>query len=118
MKKHSGWSFRWVVIALVALGSGSTGADVKFSGSSFEGVLGDEQWVSDGDLETAGRAGRPNAAMLGAERAIACAGRYLGRFGFPGQCKRDIFAVTAAGDQHEILLNNNASEGKRYVCQS
>jgi quercetin dioxygenase-like cupin family protein len=25
MKRHSGWSFRWVVIALVALGSGSAG---------------------------------------------------------------------------------------------
>jgi len=87
------------------------GADVKLSGPSPEGVLGNEQWVSDGDLETASRARRPNASMLGAERAIARAGRYLLGFGLPGQGKRDIFAVTAAGDQHELLLDHNRPQG-------
>src|SRR6202011_5434858 len=80
-------------------------------GPSPEGVLGDEQWVSDSYLKTASRTGCPNAAMLGAERAVARAGRYLLRFGFPRQGKRDIFAMTAAENQHGTLLNDNRLPG-------
>src|SRR5882757_7764528 len=76
----------------------AAGADVKLGGVGPEGILGDERWVANGDLEPSGRAGSPHAAMLGAERAIAGAGGYLLGFGFPGEGKRDIAAVAAAGD--------------------
>jgi len=80
----------------------AAGADVKLGGLGPEGILGDERRVADSHLEVPSRAGSPHAAMLGAERAIARAGGYLGRFRLPDQGKRDVFAVTAAGDQPHV----------------
>ena len=81
-------------------GDSTRGADVKSGRLCTEAVRGHSRGILDGHLQRARRAGGPNAAVLGAERASAGASRDLQRSGYPVQLERDISAVAVSADQH------------------
>lgn len=82
----------------------ATGADVEVRRLRTEYVFAHARRVLDAHIEGTRWAGRPHAAVLGAERAGARPGRNLRGLRLPVEREGNVAAVAASVDEHGGLL--------------
>ena len=78
------------------------GAGVELCGPGAECVFGYERGIFDHYLQSAAWIGGPQAAVLGAKRAGACASRNFRGIRLPDEGEGDVPAVALTVDQHAI----------------
>src|ERR1700733_4370125 len=77
---------------------------MKLGRTCSEDVLGDEPRVRNRHPESPAGIGCPDAAVLGAERAVARARWNRGRLRLPSELERNVAAVASARNNHGFLL--------------